>query len=174
MAVERERACRAALPARADERSEVKVAGGVPADDEEILAAEEIRAVFHAAGGAERLILDPVAERKPERAAVPEGVDDLLRAVFQRGADLGEALCGEQAQDMLHHGASEQRREGLGVPARHGAQPAALAAGQDDCLHGKTLLNESVLMLLLFAGTGKISVVIEKGIWYNILSVIMA
>ena len=125
----------ARVPMRAHKRGEVVVAGGVAADDEEIPVPVEIRAVFHAPGGAEGFFFDAVSQRKTQRRSVAEARHDLPGAVFDRGADLGKALPGQQAQDVLHHGPAQQRRQRLRRLAGDRAQPPPLAAGHDDSFH---------------------------------------
>ena len=117
------------------EPGEPEVAGGVAAYHQEVLAAVEVPAVFHGAGGAQGLLFHPVLHLHAETAAVAEMGHDIPGPVAHRGADLVEALRAQQLQYILHERPAQQGDHGLGTVSGNGLQPAAHASGHDHSFH---------------------------------------
>ena len=120
---------------------QVQVAHRVAADDQEVLAPQVSHAVFHAARGAQGLLLHKIGQLYPQFGAVPEPLGDHLGHILQGDADIGKAVALEQADDVLHHRLAEERDHGLGPVQGEGSQPGALPSRHDDCFHGKTILS---------------------------------
>lgn len=73
--------------------SEIQVADAVPADDQEVLSLQEGGAGPHAAGGAQRGLLDEVVQADPPLLSVPEIGLHCLRHVAQGDGDLVDPVA---------------------------------------------------------------------------------
>src|SRR5665213_530045 len=115
-------------------RPQVERGEHVPVEDEE-WAVDEPLDVLQRPGGAERGLLDDVLQAEPEPGAVPE----------VRGDRVGEVAGGQQhvldpgfleaAQRPLEEGHVHDRDHGFRRLEGQRAEPRALTADEDDCLH---------------------------------------
>ena len=78
------------------ERAEVDVGEAVAAHDEERRAGEELAERVGAAGRAQQVLLEVVAQLDAELGAVAEVGADLVGVVVQVGGDLGDAVAAQQ------------------------------------------------------------------------------
>ena len=116
------------------EPGEVDVAERVAGDDEERVV-ELAGGEPHRAGGAERRLLDRVADVDAERLAVPEVAPDRLRQERDGDDDVLEAVALQQLDDVLHARLADDRDHRLRLVRRERPQARALAARHDDGLH---------------------------------------
>ena len=115
--------------------SEIQVADAVSADDQEVLSLQEGGAGPHAAGGAQRGLLDEVVQADPPLLSVPEIGLHCLRHVAQGDGDLVDPVALEQADDVFHHRPAQQRDHGLRHAQGQGAQAGPLSARHNDSFH---------------------------------------
>ena len=100
--------------------AEVEVAGRVPAQDEEGLAADEVHAVFHPAGGAEGLVLYSPAQVDAEVLPAAEMRENGRGVVAERGADVRDPVFAQKLDRPLHERLAEQGHHGFGQVTRDG------------------------------------------------------
>src|SRR5438105_1498209 len=122
------------LAVELDELRKVEVAERVARDDEE-RAVETARGEPHRAGGAERRLLDRVADLHSERLAAAEVRADRLRQERDGDDDVLEAVLLEQLEDVLHARLADDRHQRLRLVGREGTKTRAFAARHDDGLH---------------------------------------
>ncbi len=118
-----DRGDRAALAVGAHERRDVDVGQGVAADDHEGVVGQQLAKPARAAGRAQQLLFEAVVGPQPERFAVAEVAADVVGVVVQVDADLGHAVARQQAQDVLHDRAIDDRRHRLGGAIGERRQP---------------------------------------------------
>src|SRR5262249_14247290 len=92
--------------------------------------------VAHAAAGAERLLLDDVAQAHAEMLGLAERLLDVVHAVGAGEDDVGDAVLAQQRELPGEEGTAQQRHHRLGARQRERPQPRALTAGEDDGLGG--------------------------------------
>ncbi len=124
----------ALLAVRLDEGGQVDVAEGVSGDDEERVV-EPAGGALHGAGGAERGLLDRVADVDAERLAAAEIAPDRLRQEGDRHDHVLEAVAPEELDDVLHARLADDRHHRLGLVRGQRPQPRALSPRHDDGLH---------------------------------------
>ena len=118
--VERHRHRRAGARVLLRQAAEVEVAGRVPAQDEEGLAADEVHAVFHPAGGAEGLVLYSPAQVDAEVLPAAEMRENGRGVVAERGADVRDPVFAQKLDRPLHERLAEQGHHGFGQVTRDG------------------------------------------------------
>ena len=123
----------------ADERGQVDVAERVAGDDEERVVEPPGREP-HRAGGAERRLLDRVADVDAERLAAAEVAADRLRQEGDRDDDVLEAVPAQQLDDVLHAGLADDRDHRLRLVRGERPQPRALSPRHDHGLHRRSSL----------------------------------
>ena len=121
-----------------DDRRQVDVGQHVAVQDDGPLV-EEVERVADGAAGAERGVLDGVADAHAERTPVAEDGLDALRAVGHGEDDLAYPGAGEQVELVAEERPVDDRHDGLRRRERQGSQPRPLAAGQDDSFHQVSL-----------------------------------
>ena len=84
-----------------------------------------------AAGRAQQLLFQVVAQLDTQGAAVGEVAADLVGVVVQIGGDLGDAVTAQQLEHVLHDGPVEDGHHGLGGAAGERVQARAQAGGHD-------------------------------------------
>ena len=127
------------LAVELDEAREVDVAERVAGDDEERVV-EPPRRALHRAGGAERRLLDRVADVDAERLAAAEVAPDRLREKGDGDDHVLEAVAPEELDDVLHARLADDRHHRLGLVRGQRPQARALSAGHDDGLHRRSSL----------------------------------
>src|SRR5579875_654855 len=90
------------------------------------------------AGGAERRVLDRVADLHAQGLAAAEVAADRLRQEGDGDDDLLEAVAAEELDDVLHAGLADDRHHRLRLVRRQRTQPRPLPAGHDHGLHRRS------------------------------------
>ena len=93
--------------------------------------AEELAEGAGAAGGAQQLPFEVVAQVEAEGGAVAEVVTDLVGVIVQVGARLANTVPAEKVEQMLQHRPVEDGHHGFGREPRERIQPRAQAGGHD-------------------------------------------
>ncbi len=132
--LEPDRHGRLLLAVELDQTAEIDVAERVAGDDEERVVEPPGREPDRA-GGAERRLLDRVADVHPERLAAAEVRADRLRQERHRDDHVLEAVPAQQLEDVLHARLADDRHHRLRLVRRERTKACALAAGHDDGLH---------------------------------------
>ncbi len=125
-----------------DELRQVDVAERISGDDEERVV-EPARGEADRAGGAERRLLDRVADVDAERLSAPEVAPDRLRQERDRDDHVRHAMALQELDDVLHARLADDRHHRLRLVRRERAQARALAAGHDDGLHERSSFHAS-------------------------------
>ena len=89
-------------------------------------------------------MLDSVFDADAELFSAAEVVFNIIRAVFERCADICYAVPAQQQNDVLHHRPAAQRHKRLRHVAGYGLEPPPFAACHDNCLHKPSLLKSIV------------------------------
>ena len=135
-AVERERDRRALRLVERDHLREVDVGERVAGDDEERVT-ERVADLAHRAAGAERRLLDAVAEPEAHAAAIAVGVLDHGGEVLEGHVRLGDAAAREQVEDVPEAGLIDDGDHRLRAVDGERSEPTPLAPGHDDGEHGE-------------------------------------
>ena len=122
------------LAVRLDELRQVDVAECVAGDDEERVV-EPPRRELHRAGGAERRLLDRIADIDAERLSATEVAADRLRQEGDGDDHVLEAVPLEELDDVLHARLADDRHHRLRLVRGQGPQTRALAPRHDHGLH---------------------------------------